>query len=66
MSWGNMAWQTMAEVRAKCLADGKTPPEIAKAIDGLVIDETITEYGIENANISEKDKEILRKFFNLD
>ena len=38
----------------------------ALAVDGLVIDEEITEYGIDNADISEEDKNVLRKFFNID
>ena len=47
-------------------AIAKDDSEIAKSIDGLVIDQEITEQGIESANISDEDKETLRKFFNLD
>ena len=37
----------------------------AQVIDSLVIDATLTEYGIDNANITSEEKEVLRKFFNL-
>ena len=37
----------------------------ALAIDELVIDADITEYGIDNADITEDEKQVLRKFFNL-
>lgn len=43
----------------------KEDSEMAKAIDGLIIDQEITAQGIESANISDTDKETLRKFFNL-
>ena len=37
----------------------------AKMMDGIVIDEDIVSYGIDNANISNSNKEALRKFFNI-
>ena len=37
----------------------------AKMMDGIVIDEDIVSYGIDNANISHSNNEALRKFFNI-
>ena len=57
--------ENIASSKVVMNAINKEDSEIAKSIDELSIDEATTEYGIENADISEEDKEILRKFFNL-
>jgi hypothetical protein len=43
----------------------KSDSAAALAVDDLVIDETTTAYGIDNADITDEEKNVLRKFFNL-
>lgn len=43
----------------------KNDSAAALAVDDLIIDETTTAYGIDNADITDEEKDVLRKFFNL-